>query len=122
GGGEVVLGGPERRGDGRGAAGLDLDEDDPVGVRAAAEDVGLAHGDADVGGEEAVPVSAEVGAGGAFAGAAEAQAVGEGAEAVEDRLGEIGRSPGHGVRSEEHTSELQSRENLVCRLLLEKKK
>src|SRR5690606_41712842 len=29
----------------------------------------------------------------------------------------------HGVpdRSEEHTSELQSRENLVCRLLLEKK-
>src|SRR5215475_15141768 len=25
-------------------------------------------------------------------------------------------------RSEEHTSELQSRENLVCRLLLEKKK
>src|SRR5690606_39670421 len=30
---------------------------------------------------------------------------------------------GHGAnRSEEHTSELQSRENLVCRLLLEKKK
>src|SRR5690606_41868394 len=29
--------------------------------------------------------------------------------------------PGPG-RSEEHTSELQSRENLVCRLLLEKKK
>src|SRR5690606_6769850 len=27
-----------------------------------------------------------------------------------------------GYRSEEHTSELQSRENLVCRLLLEKKK
>src|SRR5690606_32156174 len=26
-----------------------------------------------------------------------------------------------GARSEEHTSELQSRENLVCRLLLEKK-
>src|SRR5690606_18260846 len=30
------------------------------------------------------------------------------------------RSPS--TRSEEHTSELQSRENLVCRLLLEKKK
>src|SRR5690606_36450413 len=30
-----------------------------------------------------------------------------------------GREP---LRSEEHTSELQSRENLVCRLLLEKKK
>src|SRR5436309_12190807 len=28
----------------------------------------------------------------------------------------------HVDRSEEHTSELQSRENLVCRLLLEKKK
>src|SRR5690606_39786900 len=28
----------------------------------------------------------------------------------------------YGGRSEEHTSELQSRENLVCRLLLEKKK
>src|SRR5690606_41073586 len=26
------------------------------------------------------------------------------------------------IRSEEHTSELQSRENLVCRLLLDKKK
>src|SRR5690606_7343819 len=29
---------------------------------------------------------------------------------------------GEEIRSEEHTSELQSRENLVCRLLLEKKK
>src|SRR5690606_42137233 len=31
-------------------------------------------------------------------------------------------TPGVRTRSEEHTSELQSRENLVCRLLLEKKK
>src|SRR5207302_7803165 len=31
-------------------------------------------------------------------------------------------SMSNGERSEEHTSELQSRENLVCRLLLEKKK
>src|SRR5690606_41128109 len=31
-------------------------------------------------------------------------------------------SPPPSDRSEEHTSELQSRENLVCRLLLEKKK
>src|SRR5690606_25578262 len=30
------------------------------------------------------------------------------------------RDPLTGIRSEEHTSELQSRENLVCRLLLEK--
>src|SRR3712207_8270518 len=29
---------------------------------------------------------------------------------------------GHDYRSEEHTSELQSRQYLVCRLLLEKKK
>src|SRR5688572_14725788 len=29
--------------------------------------------------------------------------------------------PGRQVRSEEHTSELQSQSNLVCRLLLEKK-
>src|SRR3712207_8513040 len=32
------------------------------------------------------------------------------------------RLPGLGCRSEEHTSELQSRQYLVCRLLLEKKK
>src|SRR5688572_32202164 len=35
------------------------------------------------------------------------------------------RRPGparQGLRSEEHTSELQSQSNLVCRLLLEKKK
>src|SRR5690606_40900242 len=31
-------------------------------------------------------------------------------------------TPRTGTRSEEHTSELQSREKLVCRLLLEKKK
>src|SRR5690606_41479097 len=34
---------------------------------------------------------------------------------------ELALEPEYG-RSEEHTSELQSRENLVCRLLLEKKK
>src|SRR5690606_40629897 len=54
-----------------------------------------------------------------------------------DRCYQDGRSPAEAVRilyknrgqqfdadirSEEHTSELQSRENLVCRLLLEKKK
>src|SRR5690606_40223829 len=40
--------------------------------------------------------------------------------AVEDRQGNAPH-PLAGNRSEEHTSELQSRENLVCRLLLEKK-
>src|SRR5690349_21984467 len=33
-----------------------------------------------------------------------------------------GRRVARGTRSEEHTSELQSRRDLVCRLLLEKKK
>src|SRR3712207_7619215 len=32
------------------------------------------------------------------------------------------KEPEHKMRSEEHTSELQSRQYLVCRLLLEKKK
>src|SRR3712207_7728924 len=36
--------------------------------------------------------------------------------------GRIRIPPGSFVRSEEHTSELQSRQYLVCRLLLEKKK
>src|SRR5690606_41671512 len=37
----------------------------------------------------------------------------------DDYVGDVGNAH---ERSEEHTSELQSRENLVCRLLLEKKK
>src|SRR3712207_8080790 len=36
-------------------------------------------------------------------------------------VGAVGEGDQH-VRSEEHTSELQSRQYLVCRLLLEKKK
>src|SRR5438552_12683282 len=39
------------------------------------------------------------------------------------RIQPVGRKPrGRGARSEEHTSELQSPDHLVCRLLLEKKK
>src|SRR5690606_41616140 len=38
-----------------------------------------------------------------------------------DKLAEHVPRPVGALRSEEHTSELQSRENLVCRLLLEKK-
>src|SRR5438874_4754860 len=48
---------------------------------------------------------------------------GEGARL--DPAGHPGRVPdrqGRAERSEEHTSELQSRRDLVCRLLLEKKK
>src|SRR5690606_29918870 len=44
--------------------------------------------------------------------------VGRKEDAVRQATEDIGRDG----RSEEHTSELQSRENLVCRLLLEKKK
>src|SRR5690349_22571805 len=40
----------------------------------------------------------------------------------EARLRILGPSAGLELRSEEHTSELQSRRDLVCRLLLEKKK
>src|SRR5439155_24421946 len=39
-----------------------------------------------------------------------------------DRLAEVLRDRYRVARSEEHTSELQSRGHLVCRLLLEKKK
>src|SRR5207302_4139428 len=39
---------------------------------------------------------------------------------IQQRVAEFGEKTF--ARSEEHTSELQSRENLVCRLLLEKKK
>src|SRR3712207_7634237 len=45
-------------------------------------------------------------------------AVGDHRDRVEDVLGALGIAD----RSEEHTSELQSRQYLVCRLLLEKKK
>src|SRR3712207_7091943 len=37
-------------------------------------------------------------------------------------VGDQGDAGGQQLRSEEHTSELQSRQYLVCRLLLEKKK
>src|SRR5436309_10896809 len=51
---------------------------------------------------------------------------GDAADAVDhlERVRPGGTAPCHRDlgRSEEHTSELQSRENLVCRLLLEKKK
>src|SRR5688572_31309062 len=40
----------------------------------------------------------------------------------DDPRGGVGASGDPAGRSEEHTSELQSQSNLVCRLLLEKKK
>src|SRR2546422_8440256 len=46
----------------------------------------------------------------------------QGADQNRDWLGRRSPRPGQVARSEEHTSELQSRLHLVCRLLLEKKK
>src|SRR6202048_5306012 len=43
------------------------------------------------------------------------------ADALADGMGWCGLVGRGGLRSEEHTSELQSRVDLVCRLLLEKK-
>src|SRR5690606_40854405 len=58
--------------------------------------------------------------------APQAQLEGGLADGILDGIAEhLGKAPvdlGDSGRSEEHTSELQSRENLVCRLLLEKKK
>src|SRR5690606_41813812 len=57
----------------------------------------------------------------------EGHAVGAGGGAVHAHdlgvaaRGHVAVEIAHGPRSEEHTSELQSRENLVCRLLPEKK-
>src|SRR3712207_8736613 len=42
--------------------------------------------------------------------------------AGDEQMRHAGDVAHHGLRSEEHTSELQSRQYLVCRLLLEKKK
>src|SRR5690606_16123191 len=42
--------------------------------------------------------------------------------AIKKYEGQLNEVKNNRERSEEHTSELQSRENLVCRLLLEKKK
>src|SRR5690606_39919304 len=63
------------------------------------------------------PSAAAEAADGSSARAAEALAL---AEKVVDY--QLATMAGGYVRSEEHTSELQSRENIVCRLLLEKKK
>src|SRR3712207_8102465 len=50
------------------------------------------------------------------------RAAAEGLGRAQDPAARGARAEGHVDRSEEHTSELQSRQYLVCRLLLEKKK
>src|SRR3712207_8511388 len=46
----------------------------------------------------------------------------EEAHSFEEAVQDLPRAAWQRIRSEEHTSELQSRQYLVCRLLLEKKK
>src|SRR2546430_11225964 len=53
-------------------------------------------------------------------GGREIESAGSAGRAICDR--DTGGTSAGDVRSEEHTSELQSQSNLVCRLLLEKKK
>src|SRR3712207_9550128 len=51
-----------------------------------------------------------------------AVAMSSGMGAISSTLWTVLKAGDHVIRSEEHTSELQSRQYLVCRLLLEKKK
>src|SRR3712207_8402926 len=67
--------------------------------------------------------SLSLGAGGARRGTARGQADGWRSRTAHQGRGHGGAARSdQGGRSEEHTSELQSRQYLVCRLLLEKKK
>src|SRR3712207_9570841 len=69
---------------------------------------------------DALPISARVRRRRRDAGGGDRRGAAHGAvlRRLDDRVGEHDRG---GARSEEHTSELQSRQYLVCRLLLEKK-
>src|SRR5690349_23944262 len=85
----------------------------PIFLKAVSADLGVERGDVD--GGEARPLQD----------AAHTLVVGEGERAGGCRIRQRRRrelAGGGGQRSEEHTSELQSRRDLVCRLLLEKKK
>src|SRR5204862_7199328 len=72
---------------------------------------------------DALPISHRPEFDGRHSGLYEADGVGGAVAAHRDALGGPRRRlRRHQLRSEEHTSELQSRRDLVCRLLLEKKK
>src|SRR3712207_8229192 len=79
------------------------------------------------GADEPVEGAADVHADVRLEGARLAEGVGEvGDDRHRRQVGHVGADGGHGEqigrRSEEHTSELQSRQYIVCRLLLDKKK
>src|SRR5437870_9606353 len=88
--------------------------DDLGGLRGGQVDVGARDRNED---DVDVPDALEVGG---------RQLVAEVAQVADDEVvepdGEDGVTSARRARSEEHTSELQSRGHLVCRLLLEKKK
>src|SRR5690606_40211143 len=113
-GGVAAAGAGERAGAGGLAVGDGLEVGDAVAVVLGEEDGGAVVGE---GGGEAL--------GGVDVGAVdEGDQVGvpvAGGDALVSVVEKDVRGNG-GRRSEEHTSELQSREKLVCRLLLEKKK
>src|SRR3712207_8877451 len=76
---------------------------------------------------DALPICLRIGAGAALLHCLRAVRAAEHELAGDHLRGRIGDrdaalGAGRGLRSEEHTSELQSRQYLVCRLLLEKKK
>src|SRR2546429_5859803 len=68
----------------------------------------------------ALPICLMLGAVGAIGLQTKAQTTGTTASSTTQQTAD--KPHGHAPRSEEHTSELQSRLHLVCRLLLEKKK
>src|SRR5207302_10349450 len=72
---------------------------------------------------DALPILAPVvsASGGSISGSVINQATGLGIPGVPIQLFTALGGPAVAARSEEHTSELQSREKLVCRLLLEKR-
>src|SRR2546426_4536324 len=92
-----------------------LDSEEHAPERAECEDEGR---DAQYVPRRSMPEEGNDGAGG---GEPEAQQPARGPQPGDDAAGDRELSGDHG-RSEEHTSELQSPCNLVCRLLLEKKK
>src|SRR5258708_31982645 len=69
---------------------------------------------------DALPISDGVLAGDSLSGALEIARKRQDAQRA--REAKVARHPAASGRSEEHTSELQSPDHLVCRLLLEKKK
>src|SRR2546430_5013436 len=71
-------------------------------------------------GYQAPPEATAAAAGRSIAAAAALYAAAVQAGAADPARAPVSRPAG--IRSEEHTSELQSQSNLVCRLLLEKKK